>query len=659
MTVAQWAERYRYLSDTSALPGKYSLKITPYLQGILEAITDRRVRKIACMKSAQVGWTDGVINNFIGYAMHLAPAPIGVMFPRDQTAKDFNVEKLIPMIEATPALASIVRTKTRTLDNTQNRKVFPGGFLKLFGSNSTGGVKSTPFKVIVIEEPDDCNLNIKGQGDSIKMAEERVKTFYDSKILAGGTPSIKGVSSIESEMQLSDQRRYFVPCHECGEAHELQWENVQYQSVPGTNHEVFGDARPDTARYVCPHCGALWTDADRIRNVRSGIWHASAEFHGVAGFYLNELVSAFPESRLQRLVEKYLSARYEFDKGEPGALIAFTNSTLGQSYEYQSDTPNADALRERAENYAEYSVPAGGLVLTIGADVQHDRIAYVVRAWGRGEESWLIAWGEVHGSTIVPEAGAWVDLDALIRREYTHATGAQLRIRAGSIDSSDGTTADAVYTFVRNRRALNLMAIKGASEAGAEKREIFSIPKTAVDLDRKQKAWKHGLRPFIVGTTRAKDLILGGEGAGRIKLDGNGPGRMHWYASVRPDYWDQITSEIKAPHRTVRNKKVWQKKSGVRNEALDCEVYALHAARSLKLNLMRDAQWQALEAQIRQRSLLTEEAPQHDDVDGETPADETEAPATDNPPAKAIAPPRPVMQQRPGRGGGRGSIRNR
>jgi len=604
LTVAQWAEQYRYLSpEASALSGKFSLTITPYLRGILEAITDRRVRKVCCQKSAQVGWTDGVINNMIGYLMHMAPAPIGIMFPKDQNAKDYNVEKLIPMIEATPVLAEIVNTKTRSLDNTQNRKVFPGGFLKTFGSNSTSGVKSTPLKYKIVEEPDDCNLNIKGQGDSIKLMEERGKTFYDSKTLVGGTPTIKGVSSIEAEMLASDQRRYLVPCHDCGEAHELEWGNVHWQSEPGKAHPIFGDALPETARYICPACGSAWNDAQRVRNVRRGAWMSTAEFRGVAGFYLNELVSAFPDSRMPRLVEKYLTAKHEAELGDQGSLIAFWNSSLGQAYEYQSDMPAGAELAERAEDYAEGTVPAGGLLLTCGADVQHDRIAYVLRAWGRGEESWLVAWGELHGQTIVPGQGAWLDLAKVIAAEYPHACGAKLRVVATSIDTSDGQTADAGYSFVRAHRGRNVMAVKGASEQGAERREIFAPPKPSIDVDRKQKAYKYGVRPFIVGTARAKDLLLGGDVPGRISLKGAGAGRMHWYAGVRPDYWDQVTSEIKAPHRSLKHKKVWQKKAGARNEALDCEVYALHAARSLKTNLLRDAHWAAIENRLRQPSL--------------------------------------------------------
>ncbi len=589
------------------MPGRYSLAITPYLRGILETINDRSVRKVVCRKSAQVGWTDGVVNNYLGYTIHVDPAPIGIMFPRDQTAKDYNVEKLVPMIEATPVLAELVNVKTRTLDNTQNRKRFAGGFLKLFGSNSTGGVKSTPFKRMVVEEPDDCNLNIKGQGDAIKLAEERVKTFHDHKILAGGTPSIKGVSSIDAEMEISDKRVFEVPCHHCGEAHALSWDNVKWQQAEGASHSVFGTARPETAAYVCPHCGGLWNDAQKSRNVRraeeAGFgWRATAEFRGVAGFYLNELYSPFKESAMSRLVEKYLIALHDLEQGEPGSMIAFTNSSKGEPYEYKTDTPEADDLRKRADGYAEKTVPWGGLIVTAGVDVQHDRLAVVIRAWGKGEESWLVYWGEIHGSTLVANAGAWLDLDMLLDAEIPHASGATLRIGAVSLDSSDGAATEAVYAYVRTRRHRKFMAVKGHSEATDDRREIFTTPRT-VDLGRKNKASKFGLQVFMVGTSRAKDTII----ENRLKLCGDGPGRLHWYAGVRSDYWDQLVSEIKAPHRTVKGKKVWQKKAGVRNEALDCEVYALHAARSLKTHLMRDIHWSAFEAKLRQRTLLTVE----------------------------------------------------
>jgi phage terminase large subunit GpA-like protein len=569
-----------------------------------EALDDASVTKVVAMKSAQIAWTDGVLNNYIGKRIDIDPCPMIVMFAKDQAAKEYNDEKFVPMVEATPRLAAKIPVhKQRDRNNRAEYKSFPGGFLKLVGSNSPSSVKSTPAPVVCIEEPDDCNENVREQGDTITLLEERTKTFPRRKVIFGGTPTIEGISRIEAAYKLSDQRKFFVPCNHCGESHVLEWANVRWQDNPELAHEVFGKARPETAAYACPNCGAMWNDTDKNRNVRQGVWRATAAFYGVAGFAINELYSPFPGSILQRLVEKYLVARHALDQGDDTKIRAFRNNTEGLPYAYHTDLPDTDALRARAEEYDEMTVPWGGIVLTAGIDVQHDRLAVQIVAWGRGEESWLAYWGEIPGTTMVAEAGAWLDLDALLSRTFSHESGAQLRIRAVSIDSSDGQTSDAVYSFVRRRMHRNMMAIKGSSNDDG--REIFSPPKMAIDTNRQQKAHKYGLRPFIVGTQRAKDLILGHDaGAGRIKLTGTGPGRMHWYSGVRPDWYEQMTSEVKAPHRTVRNKKVWQKKAGQRNEALDCTVYALHAARSLKINLWKEDRWVVEEVRIKQPSLF-------------------------------------------------------
>jgi phage terminase large subunit GpA-like protein len=654
ISVARWAERYRHLSENTALPGRFSLQITPYLRGILEAINDRRVRKVVCQKSAQIGWTDGVMNNYVGYVVHTDPSSMAIMFPREATYKKYAELKLEPMIKATPVLRGLVNLTSRSADNKQDLKQFPGGFLMLFGSNSTDGVKSTPIKRVCVEEPDDCNLNIKGQGDSIKLAEERVKSFHDSKILIGGTPTVAGVSAIAQEMQTSDQRSYWVPCHDCGEAHILSWDNVHWDHADGAGHPVYGTSLPQTAHYACPHCGSVWSDAHKNRNVRRAEelghgWKTAADFHGVAGFYLNELYSSFPDSSLTRLVEKFLEAEHEASTGEMGAKIAFWNSTLGLPWEYQTDMPRPDALATRAEAYAEFTIPWGGLILTAGVDVQHDRLAIVVRAWGVGEESWLIYWGEIFGSTLDATKGAWLDLDELLGRDFAHASGATLRVRAVSIDGSDGNRTEIVHAYVRPRRARGYMTVKGAAEQTDDRREIYSTPKR-VDLNKRNKPMRFGLDTFIVGTARAKDLILDN----RLKLQGSGPGTLHWYAGVRPDYWEQLVSEVKAPSRTNRYRKAWQKLAGVRNEGLDCEVYALHAARSLKTNLMRAAHWQAIEQRLRQRTLIDQpELAEVIDVPATEPAQAAAAPlpvqtpatVPDTPPPPPLTPAAPVSRK--------------
>lgn len=599
--VTGWADSYRYLSSkATARPGKYKSSLTPYIPGIHAALDDPKVYKVICKKSAQVAWTDGVVNNFIGSRIDLAPCPMVMMFAKEGSAKEYNQEKFAPMVEATPRLADKVDiSSSRKSDNRQLFKNFPGGFLKLVGSNSTASVKSTPAPVVMVEEPDDCNTNVKGQGDSIKQLEERTKTYPRRKIVVGGTPSIKGFSAIEYEYDASDQRKFYVPCHECGKSHVLNWDNVLWDNSDEKQHDIYGHALPETACYQCPHCLTKWADELKNENVKRGEWVADAEFRGVAGFFLNELYSPFPGSLLKRLVERYLEAEYNCERGDDTDKIVFVNSALGLAYEYETDQAETHDLESRASAYPEKTVAMGGLVLTAGVDIQHDRIAIILRAWGRGEESWLVYWGEIYGVTLDKNDPVWLELDEILFAPYAHECGAEIRLSAASIDSSDGKSSDAVYAYCRSRGHKGIMAIKGSSDDQGQ-REIFSKPKPPVDQANTTKASKYGLQPYIVGTYKAKMLL-----DGRLKLTGTGPGRMHTYIGVRADYYEQVTSEVLVPSRANPRKKVYQVKSGIRNEARDSEIYCSHAARSLGTHLASKAVWDALQQKIMQSDLFT------------------------------------------------------
>ncbi|CAM3723784.1 Terminase, large subunit [Pseudomonas wadenswilerensis] len=471
------------------------------------------------------------------------PSPILILFPKAEAAKQYVAEKLEPMIAATKRLRKKVDLRSRKLQQRQDFKRFPGGFLKMVGSNSPSSVKSTPVPRVAVEEPDDCNLNLRGQGDSIKLAKERLKTFRRSKIIIGGTPTIKGLSAIDAELELSDKRIGLVPCHGCGQSHALSFEHLHCDEDPSYHHEVYGKRRPETAYYACPHCGEIWDDHQKNANLQHGRWEATAEFRGIAGYILNELYATFHGSRFEVLMEKKLQAEHAASNGNHGPMIAFTNSQMGECYEYKSNAPKTDELEKRAEPYAELTAPKGVLLVTVGVDVQGDRLALVIVGWGRGEESWRLYWGELEGNPIDPHDPVWTELDKIIATPIPAEGGAQLAVSAVSIDSSDGNTNDAVYTYVRDRQRFNIMAIKGAS-IDSRDREIFTKPAQSADTSQDNtKAAKYGLRVYIVGTHKAKTLI-----DGRMRLSGSGPGRMHWYSEIRADYYEQVTNEVLAPH---------------------------------------------------------------------------------------------------------------
>ncbi len=637
LTIDEWAERYRELSsEESPMPGPYSLEHTPVLREILRACSDPTVRKVVVQKSAQLGYTVGVVCNVMGYHAHQRPSVQIAVFPREKSAKDFAAEKFDPMVRATKPLAERINLKSRAAGNSQTRKHYPGGLIKLVGSNSPSDVKSTSARVVIIEEPDDASANVRGQGDAIKLAEERAKAYPDHLILIGGTPTAKNASSIEAEILASDQRKFLIPCSHCAAEHVPAWDRIIIpDDAENQRREIYATARWEDAFYTCPACGAAWTEEERHAAIRRGHFEATAPATAAVGFLVNELLSTFEGSRIPVLARKYLEAKHKQDEGDHSEMIAFWNSTLGLAWEYRGELPEEDELRDRAEPYAEWTVPAGGLVPVITVDVQHDRLAVTCWVIGRREEMWLSFWGELSGQTIIPMAGAWLELDQLLEKTVRHASGAPLALAAVAIDSSDGQTSSAVYEYVRkrNRAGRPVYAIKGASDSEG-KVEIWRAPAPkSIDPNWSgRKAAKHGVHVQIVGTAKAKDAILGwAQEGGRVRLAGDGPHRMHWYETVRPDFYDQLLSEIKIPLRQNPKRRQWKKRTDRRNEALDCTVYALWLLHAMALHTRRPDWWDHLEEKVRQHRLFESPPVVDSDADPEDaePADQaqTQAPA--------------------------------
>lgn len=267
-----------------------------------------------------------------------------------------------------------------------------------------------------------------------------------------------------------------------------------------------------------------------------------------------------------------------------------------------------EELLARGEDYALWSCPADALVATAYVDVQRGgersgepRLEYLVVGWGRGEESWRIASGMVVGNPLEP--ATWDALDQALSTPIRNIGGGILPISKVGVDSGDGMTQEAVYRYVRARQAFGYYAGKGSSQ---RHRPIYMPPKPQ-DHTHGDKAFKYGLKLYLIGTDTAKDTI-----AGRLKLaeradkTGRGDCRMHWPAAIGKNYLEQITSEIKMPGRSGRDE--WHARADRRNEMLDCEVGNLHAARLLRLHNLHEADWLALEQNIRQPSLLNQGA---------------------------------------------------
>lgn len=78
---AEWADKYRTLPASSAEAGVFRCSRTPYLVPVLEAYSDPTVRTIVFMSGSQLGKTDGLLLNIVGFRMSVLAKPVTLIFP--------------------------------------------------------------------------------------------------------------------------------------------------------------------------------------------------------------------------------------------------------------------------------------------------------------------------------------------------------------------------------------------------------------------------------------------------------------------------------------------------------------------------------------------------------------------------------------------------
>lgn len=598
LTVSEWADRHRILSSRAASEaGPYRTARTPFMRAIMDALSPSSpAQRVVFMKAAQVGATEAG-NNWIGFAMHRAPGPFLAVQPTVDLAKRLSQQRIDPLIEESPELRALVMpSRSRDSGNTILGKRFPGGQLILTGANSAVGLRSMPARWVFLDEVDAYPGDLDGEGDPIALAEARTISFgHRSKVFLASTPTIKGLSRIEREYEMSDQQRYHVPCPACGALQWLKFERLRWEK-----------GRPETARYVCEHCEEPIEERHKTWMMDEGngaCWQATADPEtlaaaraaGVVGYHISGLYSP-----LGWLSWEEIARSWEQAVGNDAAMKTLKNTVLGETWQEKGEAPDWQRLYERRENWQLGQAPEGVLVLTGGADVQRDRIEIDIWGWGRNLRSWLVDHVVLEGDTARPEI--WNDLTEFLNTTWPHEGGANMVLARMAIDTGDGVTTDAVYSWVRSVGRGQVIAIKGV--AGFDRSTPVDGP-TYVEtteagrkLRRGVQLWKVAGAVFKSETYRflrlnaptEEDLASGAEWP---------TGYVHIPKGTPAEWLKQLTAEQLMTIKTRQGfqKLEWQKTRD-RNEALDCRVYARAAAWLMGLDRWDQRRWEQLEEQI-------------------------------------------------------------
>jgi phage terminase large subunit GpA-like protein len=508
----------------------------------MDAISDPTVREVWLMKSAQVGATE-IINNILGFHIHQDPAPILLVQPTLEMAEAWSKDRLAPMLRDSPALRDkVADPKARDSGNTLLHKKFAGGHLTVAGANSPAGLASRPIRVVLFDEVDRYPPSAGSEGDPVSLGRKRTTTFWNRKVVAVSTPTIKGISRIEAGFESGDQRYYEVPCPHCGAFQRLVWAQVRWDD---------GDA--STARYNCAHCADDILEVHKSGMLREGRWTASRPSTGIASFHISELYS--PWSTWPEMVRSFLEA-----KRLPETLQTWINTALGESWEDSGDSVKPEGLLARREPYTDASLPAGVLLLTRGTDVQDDRLESTLWGWGRDGECWRVRHDVLRGDPA--QASLWAEHDDLLKRRHRTDDGRELVVESCAVDSG-GHHTDSVYRYCAARKRFRVFAIRGAAgPRPAWPRKAGRAARIRADV-------------WTIGVDTIKDVV-----AGRMrKVEQPGPGYVHLDATTDEVAVEQLSSEMQV-YATVAGRKVrvWRpRRTGIRNEQFDCLVYAYAA----------------------------------------------------------------------------------
>ena len=549
LTVSEWADTYRRLSsESSAEPGQWRTSRAPYQREILDSITDPNYEDIVIMASAQVGKSE-IVLNAVGYHIDFDPAPILIIQPTEQKAKDFSKERLAPMLRDSPALRNkVADSKSRDGGNTTLQKSFPGGYVALGGANAPSGLASRPIRILLADEIDRFPVSAGSEGDPLDLAEKRTNNFYNRKKIKVSTPTNKGTSRIEAEFNLSTKEYYHLPCPSCGVYQPLKWAQISFESES----------------HACRACGSLhneyeWKD-------QKGKWVAEQPDSTIRGFHLNELLS--PWRKWKEIIAAFKKAKI---KG-PEAMKVWVNTSLGETWEEEGEQLDETDLFNRREVY-ESDLPEDVKILTAAVDVQDDRFEIEVVGWGRGKESWGIEYHQIYGD--LKQQKIWDELDEYLSRTWEKEDGRKFGIACTCMDSGGHFTHE-VYKFTRPREARRIYAIKGKSVQQGD------------------------YVPLIAGYSRVKPsktlLVSLGVNDGKSRVMSNlqltnfGPNYCHFPEGrgYGPKYFEGLTAErLETRYTKGVPHQVW-KKIRARNEPLDLRVYNTAALEILNPNLEKE-----------------------------------------------------------------------
>lgn len=591
LEVVGWAHRnIRLDAKNNARPGPLDLNITPYLVEIIEAfVQDDGVGQVTFCASTQVGKTTLMIVVAL-MLVKVAPGPLLWVLPKEDVAKSFAKERLVPVVRHSPSL--LEELNGATYDIRALSVDFRQMLINFGWATSPAELASRAVRYLLGDEVNKWPKFSGTEASPIELARERTRTYEElAKVLLASTPTDES-GYISTEYAQSDQRRLHVPCPHCGGYEPLRFEQVRWPEEHRFNPDAIEALR--SAWYQCPRCEGRIEDHHKPAMLRAGVWcpagcvvDSAGTIVGVLGqgrhrgYHINCLYSPFLTwSKIAAKSIRAASTNLVQD------WMNFVNSWLAEAFQVLDTVMVPGRFEALRAGYQRSQVPVGAVILTAGLDVQIDRTYYAIWAWGNDEGAALVDYGVVtkeEGAIWLAGAGLGavaerkrlpLDIAAAMwfcfRSEFgvQGRDGAGLRVAFGLCDSR--YRRDEVRRAARYFGPRVVLPSMGARNPMHEQWQVRTL-----DQDQRGRRVASGLKYVLIDTGSFKDEL-----AQRYAAE-DGPG-LRFPQDVCGDFQRQWLSEHKVRVEKKRFGEpvtMWVKRPGHdANHWWDCSVYARCAA---------------------------------------------------------------------------------
>lgn len=546
---------------------------------IMDRASDPSAKRIVVVTSSQMAKTELALN-IAGHRLDDDPTPIIYVGPTKSNIDGVIEPRVQKMLQNTPDLWS------RTVKGRAASKLIKrvsGMEFRLGWAGSATEVASMPAGLVMTDERDRME-SIKGEGDVVELLEARLATYPDGLSLINSTPTLGTVETYVHEetglehwkyadpedvtspvwqlWQEGTRHEWAVPCQHCDEYFIPRFKLLNWPEGC-TAHKA-----KQKARLVCPHCGAEHGEESKTQMNAEGLYLAPGQYvedgevrgefeeSDTWSFWISGIMS--PWVTFGQRAASWLRAT---ESGKQDRIQAVLNTRFGELYATKGEAPPWEDVKACAAEYKTWEIPNWVQRLYLTVDVQKDRLPWVLRGWGPGQSSALIACGEIWGETLKEDSTklteVWDKLEDFADKKF-----GDLSINKVAVDA--GYRIDQVCAFCR-RQPSRFEPTK--SETKNPRRLYWA---SNLSVNKQGKTVKTGTKLWLVDSNHFKSWVHD-----RIGWPRDQDGVWLLPSDVTDDYCQQIVAEQKMHLPSGRIQWIQTAKD---NHFLDCEMLQAYLA---------------------------------------------------------------------------------